>query len=58
MKLYIHEENMPDIADSYQYYRCISNIQGVTEIPVQIWTMPIKTKNKTFYTNDKKRLTA
>ena len=33
-------------------------IQGVTEMQVQNWTMPIKTKNKTFYKNDKKRLTA
>ena len=33
-------------------------IQGVTEIHVQNWTMPIKSKNKTFYKNDKKRLTA
>ena len=32
-------------------------IQGVTEMQVQNWTMPIKTKNKTFYKNDKKRLT-
>ena len=29
-----------------------------TEIQVQNWTMPVKTKNKTFYKNDKKRLTA
>ena len=34
------------------------HIQGVTEIQVQNWTMPIKTKNKTFYKNDKKHLTA
>ena len=33
-------------------------IQGVTEIQVQKITMPIKNKNKTFYKNDKKRLTA
>ena len=33
-------------------------IQGVTEMQVQNWTMPIKTKNKTFHKNDKKRLTA
>ena len=36
----------------------VANIQGVTEIQVQNWTMPIKTKNKTLYKNDKKRLTA
>ena len=34
------------------------NIQGVTEIQVQNWTMPVKSKNNTFYKNDKKRLTA
>ena len=34
------------------------SIQGVTEIQVQNWTMPIKTKNNTFYKNDKRRLTA
>ena len=34
------------------------HIQGVTEIRVQNWTMPIKTKNMTFYKNDEKRLTA
>ena len=34
------------------------NIQGVTEKQVQNWTMPIQTKNKTFYKNDKNRLTA
>ena len=33
-------------------------IKGVTEMQVQNWTMPIKTKNKTFYMNDKKRQTA
>ena len=36
----------------------MKNIQGVTEMQVQNWTMPIKTKNKTFYNNDNKRLTA
>ena len=34
------------------------HIQVVTEIQVQNLTMPIETKNKTFYKNDKKRLTA
>ena len=52
---------------SYDYQFCAEKvknnmntnyIQGVTEIQVQNWTMPIKTKNKTFYKNDKKRLTA
>ena len=33
-------------------------VQGVTEMQVQNWTMPIKTNNKTFYKSDKKRLTA
>ena len=40
------------------YCFCQYYIQGVTEMQVQNWTMPIKTKNKTFYKNDKKRLTA
>ena len=39
-------------------YTHIIYIQGVTEIQVQNGTMPIKTENKTFYKNDKKRLTA
>ena len=36
----------------------LSDIQGVTEMQVQNWTMLIKTKDKTFYMNDKKCLTA
>ena len=52
---------------SYDYQFCAEKvknnmntnyIQGVTEMQVKNWTMPIKTKNKTFYKNDKKRLTA
>ena len=39
-------------------YILLHYIQGVTEMQVQNWTMLIKTKNKTFYKNDKKRLTA
>ena len=32
------------------------HIQGVTEMQVQNWTIPIKTINKIFHKNDKKRL--
>ena len=33
-------------------------VYRVYKVQVQSWTMPIKTKNKTLYKNDKKRLTA
>ena len=46
------------IYSSYSKQSFLNFIQGVTEIQVQNWTMPIKTENKTFYMNDKKRLTA